>query len=596
MKKKPQPSPTRNRVPLILVVTLGLCTTAAAIWFLRKPTDPRLPPAEARYVPRPKGSVTFNRQIAPIFHSQCATCHRPGQPGPFDLITYADAKKRAKLIGTVTGSGFMPPWLPEAGHETFLDERRLSAEQLGLIQQWIDDDTPEGVAADLPPTPKWPEGWQLGPPDAIAVMPQTYTLPAEGRDVYRHFVIPVSIDKARHVRALEFRADTRVIHHAIVRVDRTRQSRRLDAQDAEPGFGGMETGATAESAGGHFLSWQPGRGPTHLPEGLSWTLQPGSDLVVQMHLQPTGKPEPVRVSIALYFTDIAPTNAPFKIFLNSYALDIPAGSQDFVLEDGYELPVDADLLAVLPHAHYLGKRLEGFATLPDGTRKIFLLIQNWDFNWQSDYRFAQPLALPKGTRVAMRYSYDNSTNNLRNPHQPPVRVKYGLQSTAEMGELWLQILPHNKADFTKLEASYGRRIAGEIITFNRFLLEQNPNNAAAHTQLGKALYVQNKKDEALDHFLRAVRAQPNQDEALYHIGVIALERNQFASAEQAFQDAIKANPEYFKAHNNLGLVYLRQNRLEEAEAHFNAALALNPGDAIAIGNLRAVARARAGTR
>jgi hypothetical protein len=328
---------------------------------------------------------------------------------------------------------------------------------LGLIQQWVADGAPEGDTADLPAVPLWTDGWQLGPPDLVVTMPETYTLPADGKDIYRNFVIPVASSKDRHVRALEFRADTKAIHHAFLRLDRSYQCRKMDAQDKEPGFGGMETPIGAEDMGGHFMSWQPGRGPTRIPEGLAFTLPAGADLVLQFHMQPTGKPEPIRPSIGFYFTDQAATNKPMKLSLSSFAIDIPANSSNFAIEDSYLLPVDVDLLAVLPHTHYLGKRLEGYAILPDGARQDLLLIKDWDFNWQSDYRFVHPVALPKGTRLAMRYIFDNTTNNVRNPNHPPIRVKYGLQSTDEMGELWFQVLTRNKNDFVKLEDDLTRR-------------------------------------------------------------------------------------------------------------------------------------------
>jgi hypothetical protein len=581
----------------LVLVTLALLVTAGVTFALWRQSGPSSASnVEDRYVARPAGTVTFNRDIAPIFYKECATCHRPGQAGPFDLITYTDAKKRAGQIGEVTQSRFMPPWLPEHGIQPLADERRLNAEQVGLIQQWVADGAPEGDTADLPAVPLWTDGWQLGPPDLVVTMPETYTLPADGKDIYRNFVIPVASSKDRHVRALEFRADTKAIHHAFLRLDRSYQCRKMDAQDKEPGFGGMETPIGAEDMGGHFMSWQPGRGPTRIPEGLAFTLPAGADLVLQFHMQPTGKPEPIRPSIGFYFTDQAATNKPMKLSLSSFAIDIPANSSNFAIEDSYLLPVDVDLLAVLPHTHYLGKRLEGYAILPDGARQDLLLIKDWDFNWQSDYRFVHPVALPKGTRLAMRYIFDNTTNNVRNPNHPPIRVKYGLQSTDEMGELWFQVLTRNKNDFVKLEDDLTRRGLDDVITFNTIMLRQNPNNPRAHNQIAKALLYQRKPVEAIAHLQTAVRLQPDNDEAHYHLGIVAMDHQNYAAAEAEFEAAARANPDNFKARNNLGLVCLRQNRLDEAEAHFNEVLRLNPGDAIAEGNLRAVARAKSAKR
>lgn len=577
-----------------LLLAALIVVSAAAAWFARH--TPRSPATAEHYVPRPAGTVTFNKHIAPIVYRQCGDCHRPGQSAPFSLITFADVKKRAKQVGVVTRDGLMPPWLPDPELVRFADERRLTAEELGLIQQWVSDGAPEGSPNDLPPPPQWPNGWQLGTPDLVVTMPDTYLLAADGKDIYRNFVIPVPLDRQRHVRAVEFRFDSRAVHHAITRIDRTKQSRRLDALDPAPGFGGMDAPASTEGAGGHFLSWQPGRGPTRFPEGLAWTLQPGTDLIMQVHMQPTGKPEPVRPSVALYFTEAAPTNRSAKIGLGSYAIDIPAGATDYTLQDSYVLPIDAQIVAVLPHTHYLGKRLEGLATLPDGTTRWLLAIKNWDFSWQSDYRYAEPISLPKGTRLSMRYTYDNSTNNVRNPNQPPIRVQYGLQSKDEMGELWIQLLAKDGKDLATFENDYSRRVITDIVTFNQLQLARDPGDAHAHIQLGKALMSLGRSSEALSHFRAAASADPNADEAYYHLGLLAMDRKDDGEAETRFNRVLQINPDHFKARNNLGLLCLNQGRLAEAEAHFNEVLRLNPGDALAQNNLRIVARAKGGGR
>lgn len=587
-------APARSRSPLVLWMTTAMAALAGGAWWFSRPASPpKLIPSPApAYAPRPAGSVTFNKHIAPIVFQECAVCHRPGESGPFNLLTYAEVKKQSAQIAKVTQSRFMPPWLPEEGFGNFAEARRLSVEQLGLIQQWVADGSPEGLAADLPPTPHWTDGWQLGPPDLVVQMPEAYLLPAEGKDVYRHFVIPVPLTGKRHIRAFEFRAGTKVIHHAFIRVDATGQSRRLDAQEPGAGFGGMESPPSAGNPGGHFLSWQPGRRPTKMPDGLSWTLSAPLDLVVQMHMQPSGKPEPVQPRIGFYFTDRAPTNTPFKVSLNSFAIDIPAGTKDYLVQDSYTLPIDVELLGVLPHAHYLARRMEGTATLPDGTRQPLLLIKEWDFNWQSDFTYASPLLLPKGTTLAMRYTYDNSADNVRNPHQPPQRVAYGPQSSDEMGELWLQMLPREQGDVARFEADYQKRVTLEAIEYNTLQLRRNPTNAHAHGQMAKALIYQSKINEALVHLRRCVQLQPNNDEAHYHLGVLALQAKDLPAALAEFQEAIRHNPDYFKAHNNAGLVYLRQNRFDEAERHFNEALRINAEDTMALGNLQLIQQFR----
>lgn len=546
------------------------------------------------YTRRPPGAVTFNKEIAPIVFNHCAGCHRPGQPAPFSLLTYGDVKKRAKQIADATTRRIMPPWLPEPGHGEFVGERRLSAEQIGLIQQWEAEGAAEGNPSDLPLVPAWSDEWRFAKPDLVVTMPQAYTLPVEGKDVYRNFVIQIPIAKTHYVQAVEFRpGNTRIVHHAFLRIDPTKESRQLDDRDPEPGFGGIHVPRGAQSPDGHFLSWQPGKVPNKGVEGLSWVLEPGTDLVLQMHMQPSGKPEVIQSSIGIYFTDKPPSLLPFKIRLISFDIDIPAGQKDYVVRDSFVLPVDAEVIGVLPHAHDLGKDLRTFATLPDGTKKWLLRIKEWDFNWQGDYRYVRPVFLPKGTTLSMEFSYDNSSDNPRNPHQPPQRVQYGLQSTDEMAELWFQVLLRDRKDLESMARGYQPKVAKDVMAYNLFLLRSNPNDARVRTELGKALLAMNKDAEATTHLRAAVQADPQYDEPRYYLGLLFRTQRNFAQAKAEFEAAIRLNPDNFKAHGNLGLIYLEQGNLEQGEAHLRSALRINPNDVVAKESLDELSNAKA---
>ena len=423
-------------------------------------------------------------------------------------------------------------------------------------------------------------------------MSEAYVLPAAGRDVYRNFVIPISMTGGRFVKALEFRPDTKVVHHALMQIDRSGRARRLDAQDPEPGFGGMTMPQGLGTAEGYFLSWQPGRGPTQSPAGLPWTLPPRCDLVVQMHMKPSGKPERIQPRIGIYFTDQGATNTPFKMDLRSYAIAIPAGVRDYVVEESYTLPTDVELLAVLPHAHYLGQQMQGYAILPDGKTNWLLKIEQWDFNWQSDYRYARPVFLPKGSRLVMWFTYDNSNTNPRNPNHPPVPVQYGLESTDEMGELWFQMIARTEADFQTFQADYQNWIVKDVVAFNTLMLQRNPTNAHAHVELAKAMYKQGKRNEAISHLRAAVRLDPSQEDAHYVLGVMAMDRNELAEAETEFLHTARINPQNFMALNNLGLLFLHQQKFDQAAQQFQAALRINPGDPLVKENLDLLAEAQ----
>ena len=376
---------------------------------------------------------TFTRDIAPIVFRNCSGCHRPGQSGPFSLLTYRDVAKRARQITEATASRFMPPWLPEPGYGEFVNERRLAAKEIELIRLWVADGAVEGKPENLPAVPASSGEWQLGTPDLVVEVAEAYSLQAEGKDVYRNFVVPIPIDSKRFVRGVEFRpGNYKVVHHAFVDVDETRFSRRLAERERPAGFEGMDLPESAHMPGGQLLGWQPGKQPAFSPTGLAWELEKGTDLVLQLHLHPSGKMETVRPQVGFYFTDERPTNMAYRVKLENWKIDVPPGVDDYHVEQSYVLPIDVLLLRILPHAHYLGKEMQVYAVLPDGTKKWLIYIRHWDFNWQGDYAYKNPVELPKATRLVMNFSYDNSSANPRNPNQPPKQVKYGLQSTDEM--------------------------------------------------------------------------------------------------------------------------------------------------------------------
>ena len=220
----------------------------------------------------------------------------------------------------------MPPWLPEDRYGEFSNRRGLTSAEIDLVQRWVDEGSIEGDSA-APTPPSWPDEWQLGRPDLIVQLAQPYTLPADGTDVFRNFVVAVPLAAMRYVRGMEFRPDNpRIVHHAVIRVDRTRTSRRLDAEDPEPGYDGMLTDE-AISPDGHFLGWTPGRAPVLEAADMAWRLEPGTDVVLQVHLLPTGKPEVAQFHIGFFFTDTPPARTPFMVRLGSETIDIPAGER-----------------------------------------------------------------------------------------------------------------------------------------------------------------------------------------------------------------------------------------------------------------------------
>jgi tetratricopeptide (TPR) repeat protein len=528
---------------------------------------------------------TFNRDIAPIIFQNCTPCHRPGEAGPFSLVSYADVKRHGHQIVAVTRERIMPPWLPEPQELKFSDERRLSNQQIDLIRKWVEEGEVEGRSDDLPPVPTFVEGWQIGPPDLIVKASQPYPVAAAGTDLYWNFILPIPINQTRWVKAVEIRpGDKRLVHHANILVDRLGISRRSEKEPGA-GFPGMDLRIESEffEPESHFLFWKPGSVPYVEPDGLALRLDPGTDLVLNTHLQPSGKPELLQPSIGVYFTDKPATQFPMLLQLERDAmLDIPPGEKNFVVTDRFTLPIDVDVLGIYPHAHYLGKDLLAEAILPDGNAETLIHITRWDLNWQAVFRYQNPVTLPKGTVIAMRYVYDNSADNIRNPNDPPKRVRAGNSSTDEMSHLWLQVLPRTVIPVQ----GDPRRILQEALS--RHHAEQDPTDYVAHYNLAAMLEDRGDPRGGIAEYELALRIRP--EDAVIHnaLGRALLTTGDASGAIAHFQKATQARPEYFDAHYNLGVALASQGNIAEALTQFREAVRLSPNDAGAQANLGSV--------
>ena len=529
--------------------------------------------------PRPAASeqhtaVTFARNVAPIIWSECATCHRPGQGAPFSLVTYEDVRPRAREIMRAVTNRSMPPWKPEPGYGEFEHARRLDPEQLATLQQWADDGFLRGEAAELPPAPKWTTDWQLGQPDLVITMPEPYVLPARGPDVFRTFVVPIPGATRRHVKAIEFHPGSfAAMHHANIKIDETRLSRRLDDEEAGPGYEGAGS-REARFPDGTFLGWTPGQSPRVSPDDMAWTLEPASDLVIEAHLMPTGHPERVQISVGLYFTATPPSRTPYMLRLGRQDIDIAPGQRDYVNSDSFTLPVDIDVLAVQPHAHYLAKEVRASATLPDGTIRWLIFIRDWDFRWQDIYRYAEPLSLPKGTVLTMRYTYDNSAANARNPNHPPKRVTYGQTTSSEMGSLWVQVLPHSKSDLKILDSQFAPKLLADDIAGYQKALEVNQRDPRVHATLASGYVEADRLTDAIAEFGEALRLDPTAPRQ-YDVGAVLLQAQKFGQAADHFAEAARLKPEYAEAFYGLGVARQGEGRLDDAIDSYRRALQLD---------------------
>ncbi|MBI3839230.1 MAG: redoxin domain-containing protein [Planctomycetia bacterium] len=390
-------------------------------------------PLETKRSASGPANVTYNRDIAPIFFANCAECHRPGEVAPFSLLTHEDAAKRAEFLSDVTRSRRMPPWKAEIGHGRFLGERYLTNAQIDLIESWAKAGAPEGDPEDRPPQPQFASGWRLGHPDLELKAPAPFTVPAGGEDIFQHFIIPLDLPENKTVVGFEFRpGNPSVVHHAILFLDTSGVGRRKDAETPEPGY--TTFGSIGIPVAGIIGVWTPGMTPRFYPQGAGMPVRKGADLVLQLHMHPNGKEQTDQSSIALYFADkpVERTMARSPFVVGSLLIDITPGSRDHRVTSSVTLPADVTLISLLPHMHLVGKEMKLTATLPDGTVQPLIWIKDWNFYWQDNYVYREPVHLPRGTRLDVMSRYDNSAENPLNPSNPPKRVLFGNGSTDEM--------------------------------------------------------------------------------------------------------------------------------------------------------------------
>jgi tetratricopeptide (TPR) repeat protein len=514
-------------------------------------------------------SVTYYGQIAPIVLRDCAPCHRPGESGPFSLLTYADVKKRAAQIVKVTSSRFMPPWLPEAGYGEFKEERRLTDAQIKLFEEWVKQGTPAGTPPKGSDTPQFIDGWSMGQPDLVLRSSKPYTVPADAGETFWNFIMPMPITSTRWVKAIEIRpGNPRVFHHANVILDRSHAARRRESAPGS-GFPGMDVIFEEESfePDGQFLSWKPGSNPVVEPDGMAWRADPGMDLILNVHLKPTGKEETVTPLIGVYFTDKPQTRFPMLIQLeHDRELDIPPGEKDFLVTDEYRAPMDLNILAVYPHAHYLARTIEAYVTQPDGSKKWLIRVPDWDLNWQGVFRYKNPVFLPKNSIVTMRIHYDNSTDNVRNPNSPPKRVTGGTDAKSEMSHFWLQVLPVAEGDH--------RAELQEYVSAQQ--LEKYPDDFTANFRMGDILLTRNQAAQAIPFFQRAAESDPRSVLAATELGAAFFAARKFSEAETTLRHALAMDATYMDARFNLASVLASSGKFEEAVHEFGQVIAAQP--------------------
>jgi hypothetical protein len=440
-----------NRQSPIALAAAGFC--AALVGLGAAPSEQSGPArtAASTTATSPRAVPTFSKDVAPILYKNCVGCHRPGEIGPMSLLTYADVRPHAKAIRDEVGDGNMPPWHADPAHGRFANDRRLPAADRETLLRWVNNGAPEGDPKELPVPPAFADGWTIGEPDLVLTA-REYKVPADGFVEYEYLEIPTNLAEDKWIRALEVRPGNReVVHHVIVNARPAEPERRPTALRYAEGMNvpAGQTGGPAEPESGPkrkrgqslfprpqrsgvaIGGFAPGTSGMTFDQGTAMLLRKGSTLVLQMHYTPNGKEATDRTKIGLFFANGAPTEELRFANLSNGSLVIPAGAADHVVTAEMTLTADVTIRRMLPHTHLRGKSWEYTAMYPDGRSEVLLSVPKYDFNWQTDYIFAEPKKLPKGTKIRAVAHYDNSASNKSNP-DPGIDVRWGDQTWEEM--------------------------------------------------------------------------------------------------------------------------------------------------------------------
>ena len=387
---------------------------------------------------------TFSRDVAPIFYRNCTNCHRPGEIGPMPLRTYGEARPYARAIGAKVADGTMPPWHADPAYGTYLNDRRLSAADRDTITNWVRAGAPEGDPNDLPPQPAFEDGWMIGKPDVVLTMQEDYAIPASGTLEYKFFDVPTNFTEDRYVQALEVRPGNRaVVHHIIITMRSPEQPKRITAFMFGPGMNRQPTPEeirnkrelndrpSPRQPGAWLGGFAPGQGVRVYQPGTALRVPAGAILTFQMHYTANGKEGTDRSSVGMVFAKEKPQKEVLVLPLQNQNFVLKAGVPDTRVDAELTIREDVTLWSALPHTHLRGKRWEISTVDADGNAKMILSVPKYDFNWQTDYVFKEPIHLAKGTKIRTSAWYDNSTGNKANP-DPTKDVTWGDQTWEEM--------------------------------------------------------------------------------------------------------------------------------------------------------------------
>jgi hypothetical protein len=383
-------------------------------------------------VAAPVPAPTFSKNVAPILQNHCQECHRPGEAAPMSLLSYQEARPWAKSIKAAVLSKKMPPWPadPSVGH--FVNDRSLSQQDRDTLVAWVDAGALEGNKKDLPAPRKFIEGWNIGTPDQVIEMPETFDVAASGTIDYQYVILPLNLTKDTWVQAAEVRPGDRAhVHHVIAFIREPGSKWMRDKKPGEIFIPKNEKGERQEFGGDLLCGYAPGMPATVLEPGTGRLLKAGSDVVFQLHYTANGKTGQDKTRVGIVFAKQPPAERVLTLAATNNKFVIPAGDANYQVDSNFEFNHEVKLRAFLPHMHLRGKDFEYRLTFPTGETQTVLRVPHYDFSWQLWYDEAKPIDIPKGTKMECTAHFDNSANNAANPDATK-EVKWGDQSWEEM--------------------------------------------------------------------------------------------------------------------------------------------------------------------
>ena len=378
----------------------------------------------------PAAAVTYHGRISRIVARHCVECHRDGGAGPFPLDSYDDLVAHAGMVEQVIDRGTMPPWFaaptppnPETGrvHSPWANDRSLAEAEKRDLLEWLAGGRPAGDPADAPTAHAYPEGWQIGVPDAVFEFAEPVMVNATGVMPYQTVIVETRLPEDRWVQAIEVQpGDRNVVHHALIHLANADEDGADDPRDE-----------AARERGGFWGEYVPGQNTLVYPTGFAKKLPKGARLRFQMHYTPNGKATTDRTRVGVIYAKEPPLHEVRVAGIVNPRISIPPGAADHREEASLQLPFDATVIGFLPHLHVRGTACRYELIRADGGRTTLLDIPRYDFNWQLLYRRHEPLALEAGDTLVFTAWYDNSAGNPANP-DPTQTVRWGPQTFDEM--------------------------------------------------------------------------------------------------------------------------------------------------------------------